>query len=205
MKHSKPARAISPTEARMLALTAQVLGVQRKFTSSKTIRTALVRSASMISNALCGECKILLCGNGGSAADAQHIAAELVGRFKYERRGFPAVALTTDSSITTSVANDYGFDDIFRRQVVALGQPGDILIAYSTSGTSPNVLSAVDAAHGQHMMVIAMTGAKGLKLKSAANVCIMAPSTDTARIQECHAVAGHIICDLVERELMGLE
>lgn len=189
-------------EPRVRALLDEVLKIQQEFASSKKVKIALARAACLVSNALTNDCKILLCGNGGSAADAQHIAAEIVGRFKRERSGFPAIALTTDSSITTAIANDYGFANIFRRQIVAFGQPGDILIAYSTSGMSPNVLGAATAARRRNMLVIAMTGAKESKLKSVADVCIMAPSTDTARIQECHAVAGHIICDLVERKLM---
>ena len=189
--------------SRVNELLIEALGVQRKFANAKGIKTALTRAACLISDALKNHCKILLCGNGGSAADAQHIAAELVGRFKIERVGLPAIALASNPSVTTAVANDYGADHIFRRQVVAFGQPGDILIAYSTSGTSPNVMSAVEAAQRQHLLIIAMTGAKGLTLRNMADVCIMAPSTDTARIQECHAVAGHIICDLVERDLMA--
>jgi D-sedoheptulose 7-phosphate isomerase len=132
--------------------------------------------------------KILICGNGGSAADAQHIAAEFVGRYETERRGIPAIALTTDTSALTAISNDYGFERVFARQVEALAQNGDCLIAISTSGDSPNVVAAVMSARGKNCKVIGMTGARGKKLASLSDQCIMVPSDRTARIQEAHII-----------------
>lgn len=142
--------------------------------------------------------KILICGNGGSAADAQHIAAEFVGRYESERIALPAIALTTDTSALTALANDYGFERIFARQVEALGRKGDCLIAISTSGNSPNVISAVMTARGLGCKVIGMTGAKGKKLASLSDACILVPSERTARIQEMHITTAHIWCELVD-------
>ena len=145
--------------------------------------------------------KVLLCGNGGSAADAQHIAGELVGRFKLERPAFHAVALTTDSSVLTAVANDYGFDQVFARQVEGLGRQGDVLLAYSTSGSSANVVKAIETARAIGMSTVALTGAAGGRMAALADVCIRAPSDDTPIVQECHAAAGHVLCLLVEQAL----
>ncbi len=145
--------------------------------------------------------KVLLIGNGGSAADAQHIAAELVGRFKLERTALPAIALTTDTSILTAVANDYGYDTIFSRQLEALANDKDILIAITTSGTSPNILKAVETAHSKGVFVIGLTGGNGGRLKDMADLTIIVPSDNTARIQEAHTTIGHIICHLVEKGL----
>jgi len=147
--------------------------------------------------------KILLCGNGGSAADAQHLAAELVGRFRRERKALPAIALTTDTSVLTAVANDYGFDEVFARQVTALGGKGDILIALSTSGDSPNVVKATETARKIGMTTIAFTGADGGKMKSAADLCLSVPSPKTWRVQEVHITVGHILCDLAEEAMCG--
>jgi len=155
-------------------------------------------AAKLITAAIKSDRKILLCGNGGSAADCQHIAGELVGRFKKERKALPAISLATDTSILTALTNDYGGEVIFARQVEALGAEGDVLIAFSTSGTSPNILRAVEAARKKRMKVVGFTGSKGGKLKAASDVCIMAASDDTPRIQECHITAAHIICGLVE-------
>jgi D-sedoheptulose 7-phosphate isomerase len=147
--------------------------------------------------------KILICGNGGSAADSQHIAAELVVRFALNRRGLPAVALTTDTSILTAASNDLGFDDVFRRQVEALGRKGDLLIAISTSGRSPNVIKAAEQAKAQGLEVIGLTGAAEGPMDRVADLVLHVPSADTARIQESHIAIGHLICDLVEQELFG--
>jgi len=147
--------------------------------------------------------KVLLCGNGGSAADAQHLAGELVGRFRRERRALAAVALTTDTSILTAVANDYGFDEVFARQVAALGRKGDALFALSTSGESPNVVKAIDTARKIGMKTLALTGADGGRMKSAADLCLCIPSTKAWRIQEAHITIGHILCDLVEEAMCG--
>jgi D-sedoheptulose 7-phosphate isomerase len=145
--------------------------------------------------------KILICGNGGSAADAQHIAAEFVVRLKMERRGYPAIALTTDSSILTSCGNDYGFDRIFERQVEAMGSFGDVLIAISTSGNSKNVILAAKEAKKKGMSVIGFTGAGGGKMKTLCDILIDIKSSNTMRIQEAHITFFHIICDLTEKKL----
>jgi D-sedoheptulose 7-phosphate isomerase len=146
---------------------------------------------------------VLLCGNGGSAADAQHIAAEFVGRFKLEREGLPAVSLTTDTSILTSLGNDFGFEALFCRQVEALGRKGDVLIGLSTSGTSKNVLRAFEAAERSGLICIAFCGQGSNPMVEAAQIAVQVPSSDTPRIQEGHAIAGHILCDIVERTIQG--
>lgn len=156
------------------------------------------QAAELIANAFRQGRKLLICGNGGSAADAQHIAAELVGRFQLERRGLPAIALTTDSSVMTAWGNDYSFETVFSRQVEALGNPGDVLLAISTSGNSKNILAAVEKAKHQQMKVIGMTGAGGGRLKGLSDRLISAPSDVTARIQECHLVAYHLICEYLD-------
>lgn len=142
--------------------------------------------------------KVLLCGNGGSAADAQHIAAEFVGRYETERMALPAIALTTDTSALTALANDYDFERIFSRQVDALAQAGDCLIAISTSGNSPNVLSAVMAARKLGCRIVGMTGAQGKKLAGLSDACLMVPSDRTARIQEAHITTAHVWCEMVD-------
>ena len=142
--------------------------------------------------------KLLICGNGGSAADAQHIAAELTGRYEKERKALPAIALTTDTSALTAVSNDYGFERVFARQVEALGRPGDCLLAISTSGTSANVIAAVMMARKIGCTVIGLTGANGKKLASLCDACIMVRSERTARIQEAHITIGHIWCEMID-------
>jgi len=143
---------------------------------------------------------VYLCGNGGSAADAQHIAGELVGRFTRERKALPAVALSTDTSVLTCIANDYSYEKVFARQAEALVSKGDILWAFSTSGTSANIVAAVEAAREKGAGVIAFTGRKGSKLEQIADICFCADAESTARSQEIHQLAYHIICDLVERD-----
>ena len=155
---------------------------------------------------LCGSAlaqgqRIYLCGNGGSAADAQHIAAELIGRFVHDRRALPAIALTTDTSALTAIGNDYGYEEVFRRQVEGLCQQGDVLIAISTSGNSGNILNAVDAAHRAGVSVIGLSGKSGGALDTKCDVSLVVPSDVTARIQEMHIVIGHLICALVEEHL----
>ena len=150
--------------------------------------------------------KVLVCGNGGSAADAQHFAAELVGRYERERPELAAIALTTDSSIITAIANDYDFDVIFSRQVRALGQSGDVLLAISTSGNSANVLAAIETAHEREMVVIGLSGRGGGKMQHTlldTDVHICVPHDRTARIQEVHILALHCICDAVDAQLLG--
>lgn len=143
--------------------------------------------------------KVLVCGNGGSAADSQHFAAELVGRFVGERRALAAIALSTDTSALTSIGNDYGFEHVFARQVEALGQAGDVLVAISTSGNSPNVLAAARTARARGMAVIGLTGAKEGLLRQNSDLCFEAPSQETARIQEAHIFAIHCICAIVDQ------
>lgn len=147
--------------------------------------------------------RVLLCGNGGSAADAQHIAAEFVSRFRRERRGLPAIALTTDTSILTAIGNDYGYERVFARQVEALGQPGDAVIGISTSGTSANVLAAMRTARDGGMTTIGLTGATGGLLIGAVDLCLCVPSQNTARIQEVHITVAHVVCEIVERVLFS--
>ena len=155
---------------------------------------------------LCGRAlaqgqRIYLCGNGGSAADAQHIAAELIGRFVHDRRALPAIALTTDTSALTAIGNDYGYDEVFSRQVEGLCREGDVLIAISTSGNSGNILKAVDAAHRAGASVIGLSGKSGGALDAKCDVSLVVPSDITARIQEMHIVIGHLICALTEEHL----
>ena len=150
--------------------------------------------------------KLMVCGNGGSASDAQHFAAEFVGRFERERPGLAALALTTDTAILTAIGNDYDFNAIFSKQVQALGTPGDVLIAISTSGNSANVLAAVEAAHAKDMTVVALTGRAGGKLGALltdTDVHICVPHDRTARIQEIHGLALHCLCDAVDQQLLG--
>jgi D-sedoheptulose 7-phosphate isomerase len=144
--------------------------------------------------------KVLFFGNGGSAADAQHLAAEFVGRFVRERAGLPAIALTTDSSILTAVGNDYGFEQVFARQIHALGRPGDVAVAISTSGNSANVLEGVKEARKRKLKTIGLTGKDGCALAQQSDVAITIPSTSTARIQECHIAIGHLFCELVDAD-----
>lgn len=143
--------------------------------------------------------KILWCGNGGSAADSQHLAAELVGRFRKERAAIPSIALNANTSILSAVGNDYGFEYIFSRQIEALGSPGDLLVGLSTSGNSPNVVNAIKAARLRDMMTVALTGAGGGKMGEVAHHIFAVPCRDTARIQEMHIMIGHILCDWMER------
>ena len=149
--------------------------------------------------------KILWCGNGGSAGDSQHLAAELVGRFRRERKGLASVALTTDSSMLTSIANDYGFEAVFSRQIDALGAKGDLLVGISTSGNSRNVVAAMEVARVQGLTTVAFTGAGGGKMAALADHLFAVASKDTARIQEAHILAGHMICDWLELDWIAAE
>lgn len=142
--------------------------------------------------------KIMFCGNGGSAADAQHWAAEIVGRFQKERPGMPALALTVDTSVLTAIANDYGYERIFARQVEALGCEGDVLVAISTSGNSPNVLAAIAEAKARNIKIVGLTAIGGGKMSNLCDVCLSIPSAVTARAQEVHELIGHILCEYVE-------
>ena len=149
--------------------------------------------------------KILLFGNGGSAADAQHIAAEFVGRMAFDRRALPALAFSVNGSTVTAIANDHGFEQVFSRQLEAFARPGDVAVGISTSGNSPNVIRAMATAHRSGLKTVGLTGASGGKLASHADLCICVPSNETPRIQECHILIGHIIAELVEREIFREE
>lgn len=164
----------------------------------------IAAAAVAIAHALRSGGKVLFCGNGGSAADAQHWAAELVGRFRNDRRALAAIALTTDASALTAIGNDYGFEHIFARQVEGLGRPGDVLVAISTSGRSPNVLAALSAAKRLGLVTIGVTGASAATMAEHSDHLIAVPAGETARIQELHAGVGHALCALVEAEL-GLD
>ncbi len=164
---------------------------------------AIAHAAELVRDAVLAGKKILLCGNGGSAADAQHIAAELVGRFVVERRPLAAIALTTDTSALTAIANDYGYDHVFSRQVEALGAEGDVLIAITTSGTSKNVVAAASAARARGMKIVALTGGKGSAFVASCDAGIAVPSAVTARIQECHITIGHLLCEAVDLAFEG--
>jgi phosphoheptose isomerase len=164
---------------------------------------SIVSASQMVADSLAKGGRILLCGNGGSAADAQHLAAEFVGRFVRERRSLPALALTTDSSALTAIGNDYGFETVFARQIEAFGRLGDVLIGISTSGNSPNVLAAVEAAKSQGLQTIGLTGKDGGMLAKRTDIPLVVPSANTARIQECHIAIGHIICELVEEGMFA--
>jgi D-sedoheptulose 7-phosphate isomerase len=158
----------------------------------------IAATGRLICEALNAGNKVLLCGNGGSAADAQHIAAELVGRYEKQRRAFPAISLTTDTSALTALSNDYGYDEVFARQVEALGNSGDVLIAISTSGKSPSVVKAADQARAMGCKTIALTGCSGEPLASHCDLAVVVPSERTSRVQEAHITIGHLWCEMVD-------
>jgi D-sedoheptulose 7-phosphate isomerase len=181
------------------AFVADSLRVKAQFFQEN--KELIAQTAEVIAHALRNGRKILFFGNGGSAADAQHMAAEMVGRFGPERPAVPAISLATDTSILTAVGNDYGYDKVFSRQVEALGQAGDAAIAISTSGNSPSVLEAIDAARAKGLFTVGFTGETGGKMKDRTEVLFRVPSRQTPRIQETHILLGHILCELVDREL----
>ncbi len=162
---------------------------------------AIVEAASLDAGCLLAGGMILFCGNGGCAADSQHLAAEFVGRFILERQALPALALTTNSSILTAVGNDYGFEQVFSRQIQALGRPGDVAIGISTSGNSPNVIAAMRQARKQGLKTIGLAGQDGGALAKCVDIAIVVGSPNPARIQECHITIGHLICELAEKDL----
>ncbi|HLP98196.1 MAG TPA: phosphoheptose isomerase [Sideroxyarcus sp.] len=181
---------------------------QLKLQSKKVLAKPIAAAAEALVACLMNDGKVLVCGNGGSAADAQHFAAELINRFEVERPGLAAIALTTDSSVLTSIANDYDYNLIFSKQVRALGMDGDVLIAISTSGNSASVIEAVQAAHERNMPVVALTGRDGGKMASMltpADFHICVPATSTARIQEVHLLALHCLCDAIDHLILGGE
>ena len=163
------------------------------------------RASELMVKCIIGGNKVIFAGNGGSAADSQHLAAELVNRFRMERRPMAGLALTTDTSVITSIGNDYSFDDIFTKQLKALGQKGDVFLAISTSGKSRNILNALRVARDMEIGSIGLTGKGGGSMKDLVDVLIDVPSTDTARIQEAHILIGHILCEVVEREMVNAD
>lgn len=171
-----------------------------KILNDTSILEQLNASISLCVDAINKGKKVLFIGNGGSASDAQHLAAELVGRYRFDRASLPAIALTTDTSALTAIGNDYGYDEVFARQLAGLGQEGDVLVAISTSGNSGNVLKAIEVAEKKGIKVIGMCGPKG-KLKDLADACLAVPAPLTATVQEAHIMLGHILCDGIEQAL----
>ncbi len=180
--------------------------IQTKINAADTIINIIAEASEEIVQALLEGHKILTCGNGGSACDAMHFSSEMLNRYKQERPGLPAIALTCDMPTITSIGNDYHFSDIFAKQIRAIGQPGDVLLAFTTSGNSANIISAVKAAHDKHMGVIALTGYDGGKITDhllEKDIEVRVPAFDTARIQETHLLITHCICDIVDFRLFG--
>jgi len=182
--------------------------IETKISSADCLPEVIAQAGQLMAQALIDGKKILACGNGGSAADAQHFAAELINRYETVRPSLPAIALTTDSSCITSIANDYHYDEVFTKPITALAQTGDILLAISTSGNSSNILTAIAAAHSREMKVVALTGRNGGKipvLLEPDDIEIRVPAEATSRIQETHLVVIHSLCDLIDFQLFGRE
>jgi D-sedoheptulose 7-phosphate isomerase len=179
------------------------LNVKKLLLDDNNIQKLIKQSSDLCCKAIRNGNKILLIGNGGSAADAQHLAGELVNRFGFERPGLSALALTTDSSVITSISNDYDFEQLFSRQVQALGKKGDVLIALSTSGNSKNILKGISEAHKSGITTIGLTGKSGGKMPGICDLCIRVPTDDTPRIQEAHILIGHIMCSMIENAIFG--
>ena len=179
------------------------IDVKQAVLADQTLLTAIEKVTQHCVDVLQSGHKLLLAGNGGSASDAQHIAAELVGRFEVDRKGLPAIALTTNASQLTAISNDYGYEAVFSRQVEAFGAKGDLFIGLTTSGNSANVIAAAEVAKSQGLTIIGMTGASGGKLEALCDVCLKVPSSNTARIQEVHITIGHILCAQIEAALFA--
>lgn len=178
--------------------------VQTQITAADTLPETIAAAAQLMVKALLNNGKILACGNGGSAADAQHFSAEMLNRFEAERPSLPAIAITTDSSTITSIGNDYHFNEVFSKQIKALGQPGDILLAITSSGTSKNIIEAIIAAHHRKMQVVALTGKNGGEIPAllkSEDIEIRIPAESTARIQETHGIVIHCLCDIIDKQL----
>ena len=173
----------------------------QRMAADRDLHAQIAQAVTLCVDALRNSGKILFAGNGGSAADAQHWAGELVSRFYYDRPGLPAIALTTDTSILTAIGNDYGYDYTFARQIEALGQKGDVFVAISTPGRSKNILRALDACEEKGVRVIGFSGASGGDMAGRCEVCFRIPSTETPRIQEGHEFIGHLLCALIESEI----
>ena len=185
-------------ETLVQGILASNISVHRAMQADTELISGILQASAMIGDAFRRENRLLLIGNGGSAADAQHFAAEFVGRYRIERRALPALALTVNSSSLTAIGNDYGFDDVFTRQVEAFAQAGDILLCISTSGDSRNIIRAALLASALHVKTIGLTGADGGKLAKCVDLCLCVPSNETPRIQEAHTLIGHILAELVE-------
>lgn len=179
------------------------IAAKKAMLGDSQIVATLAKVCELLVNALSQGNKILLFGNGGSAADAQHLAAELVGRFAFDRPALPALSLSVNTSCVTAIGNDYGFDQVFSRQIEALGRPGDVAMGISTSGSSSNVLCAFSTAKKMGLHTIALTGNTGGKLRGIVDHCVCVPSNETARTQECHGLIGHILAELVEQAIFN--
>jgi D-sedoheptulose 7-phosphate isomerase len=192
-------------EHRVSHLIEESIATKQSLLKSEEVVSTVAKVSEVLVQALKRGNKVLLFGNGGSAADAQHIAAELVGRFAFDRPALPAIALSVNTSCVTAIGNDYGYDRVFSRQLEALARPGDVAIGISTSGNSPNVALALEAAKKMELHTVALTGHTGGKLRNTVDQCIRVPSNDTPRIQECHILIGHILSELVEQEIFHEE
>jgi len=181
----------------------KTIALLQSMASDPVLRQTIVDAVQLSVDALKNGNKIFFAGNGGSAADAQHWAGELVSRFYFDRPGLPAIALTTDTSILTAIGNDYGYDYVFARQIEALGQAGDVFFAISTSGNSKNIVRAIDAARSKGVKVVGFTGQGGGAMAQLCDICFRVPSAETPRIQEGHESLGHLICALIEEEIFG--
>jgi D-sedoheptulose 7-phosphate isomerase len=194
---------VSQLDARIRASLESALATGELLRADPAFLSALSKIAQSLIRAFRQGNKLILFGNGGSASDAQHIAAELVGRFAFDRPALAALSLAENIPAVTAISNDYGFEQVFSRQIEGLGRPGDVAMAISTSGNSPNVLRGVAAANKADLLTIGLTGRSGGKLRSLVKECICVPSDDTPRIQECHTLIGHILSQIVEQEMFG--
>lgn len=197
-----PAAEVKTTEeARALVIGQLLEGAEVIRETAYQLHREILAAATRITNTLLAGGKVMLCGNGGSAADAQHIAAELIGRYRRERGAWPALALTTDTSILTAISNDYAYEQIFARQISALGREGDVLIALSTSGSSANVIRAAEEARARGIYVVGLTGERASPLATTADLCLQVPSAITSHIQQAHGAILHAVCELIDRAL----
>jgi D-sedoheptulose 7-phosphate isomerase len=182
---------------------AKIISLLQRMAADPAMEASIRQVVALCTQALAKGNKLMFAGNGGSAADAQHWAGELVSRFNFDRPGLAAIALTTDTSILTAIGNDYGYDYVFARQVEALARPGDVLLVITTSGGSKNILRAVTAARAHEVSVVGFTGARGGEFAALCDHCFVVPSTETPKIQEGHEFLGHLICGLIEHEVFG--